>query len=197
MTAERRSAIVNFVLYQAGWLACVVGGARGWGAEGAAVAFALVGVHLLAAERRAAEWPLLLAAAALGLVVDTLHGAVGALDFAGHRAGTPAPFWVIALWVQFATVLHFCMRWLSGRYRLAIVLGAIGGPLAFLAGERIGAAAFGEPRGLALAMVATSWAIALPLLLRLADRLPSTGRYRWLTPAPPAPRAAARGGGAG
>jgi hypothetical protein len=97
-------------------------------------------------------------------------------------SGTLAPLWIVALWVQFGTVLHFCMRWLSKRYLLASVLGLVGGPMSFLAGERLGAATFGEPRALSLAILALSWSIVLPALVAIADRLANeqdrAARYR-------------------
>lgn len=172
------SSILNAAANQAGWFACVLGAAGGWETAGATIAIALAFGHVALSERPDKEWPLLLAAAGIGIVVDTLHAGFGILYFRGHEAGTLAPLWIIALWIQFGTVLHFCMRWLSGRYALASVLGLIGGPMAFLGGERLGAATFGEPRVLSLAVVALSWAIALPTLVAIADRLGGVGRYR-------------------
>ncbi len=180
------SPLFNAVIYKIGWLACVVGAAVGWGTAGALVAIGLTALHAVLAERPEREWPLLLAAAALGMGLDTFHAAAGVLDFRGHQAGSIAPIWIVALWLQFATTLHFSLRWLSRRYALAAVLGLTGGPLAFLAGERIGAATFGDPRALSLAVIGLSWAIALPTLVAIADRLGWPGRYRLL------PAAAAR-----
>jgi len=173
-----RSSVLNAVVYQVGWFACVLGAASGWGTAGAALAIALGVGHIAAAQRPEKEWPLLLAAAGIGLTVDTLHAGFGILHFAGHEAGTLAPLWIVALWFQFGMVLHFCMRWLSHRYVLASLLGLIGGPLSFLGGERLGAASFGEPRALSLAVLAITWAIALPTLVRIADALDWVGRYR-------------------
>lgn len=185
------SSIANLVLYQIGWFACVLGAANGWGAGGAIVAVVLAAVHLALSGRPDREWPLLLAAMAAGLVVDTIHAGVGVLDFRGHAAGAPAPLWILGLWLQFGTVLHFSMRWLSKRYLLASILGLIGGPMSFLAGERLGAAAFGEPRALSLAVLGISWSIALPALVAFADRLTDglkePGRYRIFVPRPERP----------
>lgn len=173
-----KSSIFNVVTYQAGWFACVLGAAGEWETVGASIAFALALAHVALAERPEREWPLMLAAVGIGAVVDTLHAGFGIIEFRGHEAGTLAPLWIIALWLQFGTVLHFCMRWLSGRYLLASVLGLVGGPMSFLGGERLGAATFGEPRVLSLAVLGLSWAVALPALVAIADRLGGVGRYR-------------------
>lgn len=171
------SLLLNVALSQAGWFACVLGAAGGWGTAGAAIALLLALAHLGLADRPGREWPLLLYAVALGLVLDTFHAATGILDFRGHEAGTLAPLCILALWLQFGTTLHFSLHWLSRRYPLAALLGLIGGPLAFLGGERLGAAAFGEPRALSIAVLAVSWAVAMPVLVAVADRLGGRGRY--------------------
>ena len=81
------------------------------------------------------------------------------------------------LWLQFATLLHFGLRWLSGRYVLAAVLGFAGGPLSFWAGERVGAIEFASP-GAYLAL-ACFWAAVMPVLIWLGDRLaPRLEGYR-------------------
>ena len=177
-SAETLSSLTNAVLHQTGWFACVLGAAWGWGFAGAALALALTGLHLALAQRPGRELPLLAAAAVVGLTVDSFHAGFGVLAFNGHEAGTLAPLWIVALWAQFATVLHFCMRWLSRRYVLASVLGLVGGPMSFLAGERLCAATFGEPRIASMALLGLTWSVALPLLVAFADRLGEGGPYR-------------------
>ena len=182
VVARRRSAggaaLINLALYQVGWFACVFGAANGRAWAGAGVAMALAAVHLALVRDRAREGRLLVAAAALGLVLDSLHLNLGFFDY---PSGTPvaglAPPWIVALWVQFATLLHFGLRWLSGRYALASVLGFLGGPLSFWGGERIGAIEFASPAAyLGLAFV---WALAMPLLVWLGDRFaPRREGYR-------------------
>lgn len=186
------SSISNAVIYQVGWFACVLGAAWGHGSTGAGLALVLVAVHLALAEHPGRELPLLLAAGTVGIVADTLHARFGVLNFNGHEAGQLAPLWIVALWIQFGTVLHFCMKWLSRRYLLAAVLGLVGGPMSFLAGERLGAATFGEPRLACLAILALTWSIALPLLVAIADRFAgSTASYR-IFPSPRPPLAPVR-----
>jgi hypothetical protein len=177
-----KSSLFNAVFYQVGWFACVLGAAGGWETLGASAAIFLALFHLALAEQPDREWPLMLAAASIGIAADTLHAGLGVLDFQGHEAGTLAPLWIIALWLQFGTALHFCMRWLSRRYALACVLGLVGGPMAFLGGERLGAATFGEPRVLSVVLLGLSWAIILPTLVAIADRLGGIGRYRIFSP---------------
>jgi hypothetical protein len=127
---------------------------------------------------RARELLLMAAVGILGLTVDSLQLRLGVFTYPG---GTPfagfAPPWIVMLWLQFATLLHFGLRWMSGRYVLATALGFVGGPLSFWAGERVGAIEFASLSAyLALACV---WAAVMPALIWLADRLgPRRGGYR-------------------
>ncbi len=176
--------VVNGALYQAGWLACVFGAAGGWPELGASLALALIGTHLWLAEERRREALLVGAAGLLGLLLDTLQLRLGVFSY---PSGTPvaglAPPFIVVLWMQFGTLFHYCFRWLSGRYLLGAALGLVGGPLSFLAGERIGAISFSPPRAASFALLGLVWALALPLLTWIADRLrPATGASGYRLP---------------
>lgn len=172
------ATLINLALYQLGWFACVLGAANGHAWAGAGLALALVAVHVVLVRDRGRTAWLLLAAAALGLVLDSVQLNLGVFRY---PSGTPlaglAPPWIVVLWLQFATLLHFGLRWLSGRYALAALLGFAGGPLSFWGGERLGAIEFaGAAAYLALALV---WSLAMPLLIWLGDRLqPQPAGYR-------------------
>jgi hypothetical protein len=177
---SQASSIINAVAYQIGWFACVLGAAADRELLGALVAISLALIHLALCEQPKPEWKLMMAAGTIGACLESLNASLGILEFAGHEPGTLAPVWILALWIQFATVFHFCMGWLSRRYLLAAFLGMGGGPLAFLGGERLGAATIGEPRAFSLAFLAFSWMLLLPALVRIADRFGGVGSYRAL-----------------
>ena len=84
--------------------------------------------------------------------------------------GWPSTAWMVALWVLQAAILGGVMSWMRGRFLLASVVGAIGGPLAYLAGERMGAAVLGPSQAVALAAIGVEWAFAMPLLLWMETR---------------------------
>jgi hypothetical protein len=77
-----------------------------------------------------------------------------------------APYWIVAMWVLFATTLNVGMRWLRRSTAIAAVAGAIGGPLAFFAGASIGAVELVSP-AIALIAIGIGWAVMLPLLVKL------------------------------
>ncbi len=173
--------IVNVLLQQSGWFACVLGAAWGRPWTGAGVALILVSIHLMLVKDRGPELRLLLAAGLLGTVLDTIQGNLGIVEFrSGYILNWLCPLWVTVLWMQFATLLHFTADWMSRRYLLAVLLGAFGGPVAFYGGARLGAATLHPNLAVSLIALALEWAVAMPLLVWLADRFPVTPGYRGL-----------------
>jgi hypothetical protein len=87
---------------------------------------------------------------------------------------------VFVIWAQFATLFHYALYWLSGRYLLAAIFGLFGGPLAYWAGIRMGAAYFGPDPLVTILCLAVVWATVTPILCRLSVYLDDQeGVYRW------------------
>jgi hypothetical protein len=173
--------IANFIAFQLGWFAIVLSAAHGLPWAGSAAALAIVAWHLRCAARPGAELVLMLAAAAVGALWDSLLAALGLVEFPNGTivAGT-APYWMVALWMLFATTLNQSLAWLKRGLPLAAALGAIGGPLAYLGGARLGALVFVE-QSAALAALAVGWAVLTPLLVALARRYDGFARAPALT----------------
>jgi len=180
-----RTTLANLALYQAGWFACVVGAAHGWPVAGAMVALALAGVHLVLARCPVRELAVMAASAFAGAVADSAQVRLGLLAFtAGALTPGFATPWIVVMWLQFATTFHFALRWLMLRPWLAAPLGAIGGPLAFETGRRLGAVTFPAGAPAAFAGLALVWGTVLPLLLVVARRVDppvAARRYRGLS----------------
>ena len=161
----------NFVLFQLGWLLCVMAGARpGMGWLGVLVVAVIALLHLLRAREVRREAMLIVSCLVIGGLWESSLTMAGVYQFPANPASTAlAPAWLIAMWALFATTLNVSMRWLSGRYLLAAVFGAVGGPLAFYAGNRLGAITFSDTT-LAMLLLAAGWAVLMPVLIYLAER---------------------------
>ena len=83
---------------------------------------------------------------------------------------TLATPWMVALWPNFATTFHTSLSWLAGRYALAAGLGAVGGPLSYYAGARLGALTLPDAPLKSLLIIGLVWAAVLPLLLKAAEK---------------------------
>ena len=163
--------VVNFVAYQIAWFACVLGGANGLPWVGVAVTAVAVAIHLVLVPAPGRGAVLILSISAIGALWDGLLAGLGLLVYpSGMIHPWLAPVWIIATWAGFATILPVSLRWLLGRWRLATLFGAFGGPLAFYAGMKLGAVSLPNPVA-ALAALAVGWAILMPLTCWIALKL--------------------------
>lgn len=125
--------VANLVVFEAGWTACVLGGSL----VGALVAGALLAVHLRWVAHPG-EWRWLVGFALLGLAVDGGLALTGGFQFHTDTLALGLlPAWLWLLWPLFATLLHHSLAWLWSRPRLAVLGGAIGGPLSYYAGAEL------------------------------------------------------------
>lgn len=158
--------IINFIVFQSAWFAAVLGAANGMPWLGVVAVPVALAVHLAFSVNRRAELLLALAAGVLGFMIDSALVTAGA--FVPIPFVFPRPFsslWMVMLWVNLATTLNLSMGWLRSRYALAALVGAIGGPLAYYSGAKLGAmSVLPEPGG--LLAIGIAWAVALPLLYR-------------------------------
>jgi len=165
------NTLINILLFQIGWFACVLGAAYGFPFAGTGVALTIATLHVLRANRPRQELKLILVSASIGTVWDSVVASTGLITYPnGVLVAGTAPIWIAALWVIFATTINVSLRWLHNRYLLGAIFGAVGGPLAYLAGAKLGALVLLDTTW-ALGLQAVGWAVLMPLLLRIARRL--------------------------
>lgn len=166
--------LINIVAFKVGWLSAVFGGASDYPLLGTLVVSAAIAVHLSFAAERGRELSLILLAGIIGFCSDSILMSAGLLTYTtGTFIPGLAPYWIIAMWMLFATTLNVTFRWLHQRLVFAALLGAVSGPASYYAGARIGAVTFIEfvPAMLSLSV---AWAILFPCLLVLARQLDGT-----------------------
>jgi len=163
--------LVNFVAFQAGWFACVLGGAYQLPWLGTLLVSVIIALHLSRASLPRTELLLILIAIAIGSVWDSFLVWRGWLEYpSGTLIPNTAPHWILAMWGVFATTLNLSLRWLKGRWLIASLTGAIAGPLAYYAGARLGGVIFTDS-AIALIALSLGWAVLMPLLVMLSQRL--------------------------
>jgi hypothetical protein len=176
MTLSTTMVVSNFLLFQIGWFACVwsAGAHQPW--IGLLVTMGVVIVHVLRAPDPQAELKLIALALATGLVFDSILVWQGWLRYSsGMVLPNVAPYWIVALWGLFATLLNVSLRWMRGHWVIAVLFGAVGGPAAYYGGLRLGALEFGDIRA-GLVVLAIGWAVLTPLLLAMSARFDGYAR---------------------
>jgi len=161
--------VLNFLAFQIGWLSSVYGGAQQMPWLGPiAVAIALT-LHFRVAKWPLAELALILSCALIGCFFDSALVAFGWVQYSsGVFSEFAAPYWIITMWMLFATTLNVSMRWMRGKNWLAALFGLIGGPLTYLAGQKLGGIILVDQFA-ALVALGLGWAVMMPLLMRLAE----------------------------
>jgi len=167
-----KSIITNFLLFQLGWFACVLGGSYDQALIGSTIALAIIAYHCYRAPDAIKEGRLLLLALIIGLVFESIITSQGIARYSnGQILDSIAPLWMILMWPLFATTLNLSMRWMKGLSPLVVaIIGAIFAPLAYYAGNQLGAVSYDDIT-ISLAIIAMAWAVLLPALVIMSLKL--------------------------
>jgi hypothetical protein len=164
--------IFNYFGLQVGWFACAYGAANGYAWLGPLVVFFYLLLHLHWSTNRLTEFKFVFSVGLIGLVVDSLKKMTGLIVYSGDISlAWFAPPWVIAMWMLFSTSLEGSLSWLKGRYPLAVLLGAIFGPLSYVTGARLGAAVFTYDFWFSIGVLAVIWSVVVPSLVWLSRKM--------------------------
>ena len=161
----------NLISVNIGWLACILGAARGHYWLGLVVVPILFVIHITAIQRRKILeiFIVAMASTAIGFLTDTTLIIVGTVE--PNRWLMPAPFttvWDLMIWANFSLTLNASLRFLQKRPLVAAFLGAICAPWTYYAGDRLGALNFSEPVFSSLLWVGAVWLFAMPCLSLMA-----------------------------
>lgn len=172
--------IVNFLLFQLAWFACVLGAANAIPMIGVAFTALVVAWHLFKAYKAKQEAILILIAIAIGATFDQVMLSTQLIDYVHHGWGNFAlnaqlvPVWIIALWAGFTTSLNVSLKWMRHKYLIAILFGGIGGPLAYFAAQKLGAVTLTSTNS--FVALSIGWALITPLLLKLSEKFDGYSR---------------------
>lgn len=124
--------IVSFVLFNALWLSAVSGRENYIVLSG--VLLALQFFYSIAVAR--VSWTLILRLFAVGLLLEAIVISLGVIDFAGGYF----PLWLVMLWLGFSSMAPVALDWIAPKPAIAVLLGAVSGPLSYVAGIKLNAA---------------------------------------------------------
>jgi len=172
----RHTQLLNYALYQVGWFACVLGASWGRPGVGLSIALVLIGAHVVLSSERKVEVGLVLFATVVGAAVEVFQIAAGTYHFTSgtvHEVWPPP--WLLAMWAQFANTFRFSLRRVIARPLPAALFGAVGGPVAFIAGQRLGAVTLLPPVSHGVIRLSVTWAIALVVFSVVVRRVTGDG----------------------
>ena len=155
--------LINFVLFQSIWFIFILSAAHD-SLYGALVGFCLLILQYLHGTKLFADCVLIGLAVVIGFIHDGLLKYFNFITYNIVFIDFYSPIWIIGLWISFALTINHSLAWLQNKPVLQIFFGLIGGPLAYLAGEKLGAITLSHeytPYFLAL-----SWATLTPVLFK-------------------------------
>ena len=165
---------MTLAAYELLWFAAVIGAGHGLAWPGVAAVGVFAAWRLTVSPCRPIEVRLAGVTVLLALALEGAWVASGVIVYAAPWPLANAPVWLIALWVAFALTVIPLFGYLHERPALAALLGAVGGPLAYLGAARAHALRLPAPIWRGLLALSLGWAIAMPALTSLAGR--------WLRP---------------
>ena len=160
ITSETIRNILNFVLFQAGWFACVFYPNR----LGAGIVVVFLVLHFtLVSQNRMTELQYVGLGTVVGSVLDGLWFHTGILDDGSGKVLLTPP-WLVAIWAIFMTTLSHSLEWISRKAWLPFVLAPLAGPFAYWSASQLGVITFPQLVP-SLAALAVGWLVVFPALL--------------------------------
>lgn len=166
MTTVMSSKWLNIVLCNLFWFGCVIGSYQLIWLVGPLV---LIYCLLLVIFTQINATQLVIPAL-LGILVDSILSLTGVFVFEPNSF-MPLPSWLMTLWFVFVSTLPLSFALLRKHIALTVLVGAVGFPVSYATGERLGSVAFGVEYFTALAILSFIWAVGLPLLVYLSSKL--------------------------
>lgn len=174
MGIRKYSTPVNFIIFQVCWFTCVMGAANNLGWLGPFLVIITVPLQIrLLTENHRAEIFFVMICGISGSLLETLMIVANVYTPVDQVWGQVCPPWMAALWFNFALLVSISLAWLKGKYTMAAILGALAGPIAYWGGEKLGALTVAASFSRGYVILAVIWALALPLLVYLHNRLTS------------------------
>lgn len=169
--------------FQVVWFASVYGASAGQPWLGATLLVPFVAWQLATSPDPSYDRRAMAVLGAAGFVIDSSYPLAG---IASYSAPWPlpdlAPAWLVVMWVNLALTLNHSLSWLRARYRLAALLGGLGGGISYWAGWRLGAVEFHWPPWAAVALIGLVWTAALPSAYAILEPRPAVSNGSAPTP---------------
>lgn len=167
VSLAKLNKILNFILLQTVWFALVVGVVYQhiWLGLGFFVAFVVWQLHPV--NRSQSDIRLALTLAVLGLALDSLWLQLGLISYEMQWPYSfLAPVWILMLWIAFGLTVNHSLAWIFEYKTMGVLMGAIGGPLSYVAAQKFGAVTLNEPV-VALTALAIGWTLVMLLIISL------------------------------
>ena len=156
-----------FGLYKVAWACAIMGGGvYGYPILASIPMLIWSALWIFFQPNRKANTLMAIIAGLFGLIWDSGLVYLGIMEFPpSARAITLSPPWMVSLWISFGAITHISFQKIYGKYLWAILIGGLGGPMAYWGGVAMDALIVSSSKGLFLSSIALEWVIAFPFLI--------------------------------
>lgn len=157
---DTHRAVFNFLWFKVFWVVAIV-------YQQEAILLGLLGVYFATLRPLTTHLNHYLLFAAIGVAIDYIlyQQQIFVFDTPGF------PLWLALLWLAFATTIKAFLSFLQTRLVLAALLGMCAGPISYYFAMQLNAVSFSYPLTYTLTILAITWAVLLPILLALNQKL--------------------------
>ncbi len=165
--------IFNIIGFQLSWWACVLGVKNGQPYLGPICMIIFIGIHFFYFKANILELRLISIFAVLGTLADTLMAYSGILSYEGlyFQNILIAPLWITAMWCGFCATINHSLGWLKDKWIASFLLGAVFGPLSYIAGEKFNAISFHTSVANVSIVLAFVWGFSIYLIFLINKRI--------------------------
>jgi hypothetical protein len=157
--------LANIVLFQVGWFTCLLLS----GTWAILIATTIVLLHfyfIVPYKQRIKETGLIAVVLFVGVILELCY-LFSEVLIRSDGEGYPA-FWLLLIWVLFATTFRYSLFWLRSKLWLASIFAGVAAPVSYYAGANLNATvSLNDNITFSLVVIAMSWAIVFPLLMKL------------------------------
>ena len=160
----------NFLFFQLGWFLCIFGAANHHIVWPVLIVIAYIILYISCSEIPSKEITLIFKVIIYGVSADTLliQSEILRFEESWPLPGI-SPIWMWGLWAILATTLNSSMSWMKERYALAGVMGAVCGPLSYIAGISLGGGEWLSQK-VGIVVLAAIWGVAMPTFMYWAKK---------------------------
>lgn len=158
---------LNFILFQALWLCCVLGAAYEVLWPAIVCITTMLVVFLFPSCRHQKDKIFLSVCILMGFILDSVLAHFNLIHYHYNFGMTQtAPVWILFLWIGFALTLNHSMTWLLNKTRLGTLFIIVGSPISYFSAEKLGAIKIYEPF-ITLTLISIMWLFVYHVILAI------------------------------
>lgn len=166
-------SLLNSLCYTAGWFWCVLFGIQGQSIVAVIGAIFLTFFQLYYTKMKdiglyVQDLILVIFSIPLGTILEMFFIQINFIHYTGAAKILP-PIWIVCLYPLFSLLLNHSLKFVKKNYFVAFMLGFLGAPVSYIAGNSIGGLTFSYPFLQTWIVIGFCWGLFLCLLTKIAN----------------------------